>query len=212
MKKALSLALACILLFSLIGCKETGTPPSDEVLLERARVLIPETQIINRLFYEEGISYNSAGTSQGVYYPARAEELSVYGFTTTADILAYMRGIWSDDYVRQIEQSAIFKSVAGTTGMGSYAYCYDSYDKNGAFLCIMVNSQGLPIQTDPVVYDLDTLSVIEKSPDRARVSLYAIVYGPENATKTVQLDLMLVLEDGAWMLASGTAVKYPKHD
>ena len=212
MKKVLTLALALLLILGLVGCAEEVPPPADEVLIERARTLIPLTEPINTLFYEEGIPYNEGGDNQGVYYPAKQAELALYGFSTTADILSYMKDVWSEDYVKQIEESALFNSALGTSGLSSYAYCYDRYDQKGNFLCIMVNSNGLPIQTDPVTYDLDTLRVQSKTAERATLTLTATVSGGEGLYKNVTVDLLLVMDGGEWMLASGTAVKYPTHD
>ena len=211
MKRILSLVLACLFLLGLVSCGEEAPPPTDEVLLERARELIPMTAPVNRLFYEEGIPYCETGDNVGVYYPADAAQLSLLGFVKVADILSYMKDVWSEDYVQQIEGSAIFKSVVGDNGVSSYAYCYDSYDKNGNFVCVMVNSNGLPIKTDPVTYDLDSLRVVSKSAERARITLTATVSGGEGQTKDVTVDVLLVPEGDTWMLASGTAVKFPTH-
>ncbi len=207
MKKIVLLLLSLCLLCSFWGCKEL---PQDEMLITRAKELLPKTDAFNTLFYIEGVPVDTSSYEENGYKKADATQLSLLGITKIEDAKNLMKGVWSQAHMERVSKSSLMASVIDGNTIASYVYCYDKYSKGGVFQGIMVSVDGLPIQAGEVTYNYDTLRVLEKEEERATLEIDVVVKNKEGEEKTTTLDVVLVLENGVWLLDSNTAVVYPK--
>ena len=207
MKRIFLLLLTACLLCSFWGCKEL---PEDELLLSRAKELIPKTETFNRIFYIEGIPLEHTFQEENGYQKADMSYLAIYGIEKIEDAQDMMGGVWSSAYIEPVKKSSLMTSVIEGNTIASYVYCYDRYTKGGVYTGVMVNVEGLPIQAGEVTYHYDTLRVVEKEEEKAALELDVTVKNKDGETKNITLDVVLVLENGVWLLDSNTAVVYPK--
>lgn len=208
MKKLLALCLLLSLALSLCGCG--GGEPTDGELTDAAAALIEKSRVVNRLFFEEGIPVDEIAAPENNYRPADKAALRELGFDSVSDILGYMGSVWSASYMTRFRKSAVLAPVVGDNAIETYAYCFDKTNKDGSFDCVMVYAGGPNLKTDHAEYLTDTLTVTEKTKDRARLTLQVNVTKEDLPPKQTALSVTLVREqDGVWRLDSNTAVAYP---
>ncbi len=208
-----TLLLTIVLLTSLSFSMSACGKEDDAVLIARAKELIPKTEVINKLFYIEGIPTLEGADSVSGYYPADMVELFLLGFESVADIKDYMRTIWAPEFCEVVFASYLFASVYNGDMIVDFAYCYDCYEKGydgeEVYAGIRVYQDGLSITTSPTEYHYDTLKVEKKTKERAELSISVTVYGEDGTTQDKTLTVVLSkTEEGIWMLDSYTGVKY----
>ena len=207
MKRIFLLLLTLCLLCTFWGCKEL---PEDALLISRAEELIPKTETFNTLFYIKGVPYDTSSSEENGYKKADMAALAIYGIEKIEDSQNLMQGVWSSAYMKRVKKSSLMTSVIEGNSIASYVYCYDKYTKGGVYTGVMVNVEGLPIQAGEVTYHYDTLKVVEKEETKATLEMNVTVKNTDGDTKDTTLDVVLVLENGVWLLDSNTAVVYPK--
>ncbi len=203
----LAILLPCI---TLVGCGAAA--PADEVLLARAKELIPATALINRFFYVEGMPLDPDAPPSGGYRAVDMTAIRALGFENLEGILASMNGVWSSAYCTRFRESSLFSTISNGNSLAT-KYCFDYYDpKTNAYEGIFVSAAGLPNQTDPVEYLTDTLRVKEKTSTRAKLQLDVRVTDHTNPTEIMEdtITITLVKEKDMWLLDSNLAVKYFK--
>ncbi len=203
----LSVLLLLSLTLGLTGCGK----PEDADIIARAKELIPKTEVINQLFFEEGIPTRQEEPQNG-YIPADANRLEAMGFTKIDDIFRYMEEVYTKEFCEIFKNSYLFEPLYSGGSIVSYSYCYDHYekDKNGndVFVGVMVSAFGLDPQTSPVVYHYDTLTVKEKAKKRCVLTMDVTVTS-ENNSQTKPLKVVLTRDsDGVWRLDSHTCATY----
>lgn len=183
--------------------------PEDETLIARAKELIPRTEVVNQLFFEEGIPVLEGGDVAGGYRPADMMQLRSMGFETVASIQAYMREVWCEEFCTIFDSSYLFSAMQDGNSITSFAYCFDAYDGEGTFEGVMVWAEGLSVRTSPVTYRYDTLEVVEKTRRRAVLTMDATVTDENGAGHEVSMEVVLSLDaDGEWRLDSHTCYRY----
>ena len=201
MKKCLlALLLLSLCLSLLVGCGMEEIP-EDDLLISEAKVLLEKSVAINRLFFEEGIPLKEGGIVSGVYCEADTNHSALMGLKSLEAIKGYLRSIYSQVAISELMRFAVEKQVDGNA-IVKPAYCYDYYDENKVFICLMVSTNGLNQQMDKVVFDYDSVKVIEdsKTSEAATLSVKVTVTDGEGNTETKTMRFGLVLENGSWRL------------
>jgi len=210
LKKGLfGLLLLSLLVSSLLSCGERATTqplPDDALLLAAAGGLLEEGLLLNDLFFVTGIPYLEDGYAAGVYRQADPDFLQARGYDGLSDIRRDLRRVYSSE-LYELFAETFFSAVAGKSGAASYAYCYEE-TRPDQTVVLMINTHGLPLQTDRVDYDLTGLQVKEKSAMRALLTAKVTVTNPEGATQQRTKTFALRLEDGVWKLDSYLSLVY----
>ena len=205
LKKGLFGLLMLSLLSLLLSCGERATTrplPDDALLLAAAGGLLEEGLLLNDLFFVTGIPCLEDGYTAGVYRQADSDFLQERGYAGLPDIRRDLRQVYSSELYELFDET-FFSAVAGA----SYAYCYEE-TRPDQTVVLMINTNGLPLQTDRVDYDLTSLQVKEKSTTHALLTAVVTVTSPEGATQQRTKTFALRLEDGVWKLDSYLSLVY----
>lgn len=205
--RSVSCLLVSLLALTLLSaCGGTDT----EMLLDRARELIPQAVELDRLLYVDGIPVSTGGeASSGGYVDADAEALASLGFRSVSDIKTRMREIYTERYVRNTERSALFSSVFSEGQAVTPAYAIDVYDKDVFQGVRVLTERSEVLRMDRTSYDLATLAVTSAAKKSAKLSVLVTVTNKDGESQTRERELTLSLDtDGVWRLDSGTCMKY----
>lgn len=194
----LSLLGAGILTFS--GCEKDL--PSEELLKAAVGQLIPGSEVINRILFEEDFPTAEHGVTNGPYREADLSFLQPYDLSSLDDIRKYAEKVYSAGAVAQLFRAAVDPQTDAAGGLTRPTYLYDS---NGM---LMVSDEGRHVRCDKASYDLSTLSVLTREKTRATLSVTATVTNEDGLTQTRQKRLTLVLENGGWRLDNLTCLTY----
>ncbi len=209
---AVLLSMCCLLTFT--GC---GAKVDEAAVIARAKELIPQTDMINRLFHIEGLPMRAGAVAVGGYAEVDMNEIEALGYQNLEEILTSMKGIWTEDYIGRFRSSALFEAV-GNGNTQESKYCYDQYNiKTDAYEGIWVSVKGLDNPTDPVEYLYDTLAVDKiYNANQVRLSMQVVVTDSEHPTETQQTEITITLarenKKAAWLLDSSVVVKYYKEE
>lgn len=204
-----SLALLLLSLLALTHLPACGEV-EPEVLLARARELIPQAVELDTLLYVDGIPVPAGSeASGGGYIDADAEALASLGFRSVSDIKGRMREIYTERYVRNTERSALFSSVFSEGQAVTSAYAIDVYEKDVFQGVRVLAERSEVLRMDRTSYDLGTLTVTSVAKKSAKFSVLVTVTNEDGESQTREKELTLSLDtDGVWRLDSGTYMKY----
>lgn len=204
MKRAVTLLLLLSLLtaggLALSGC--AGDLPSEELLLAAAGQLIPGSEVINRILFEEDIPAAEHGVTVGSYREADVSLLQPYDLSTLDDIRKYAEKVYSTAAVEQLFRVAVEAQSDASGSLTKPAYLYDAGGK------LMVSEEGRHVRCDKVSYDLSTITVLTREKTRATLSVAATVTDEDGRTQTRTKRLTLVSENGGWRLDNLTCLSY----
>ncbi len=214
MKKILAMMLLFVVLGTMMvplaGCKETA--PSDDVLKEHVRELIPQTEVFVKLFFKEGLPADTGEAVEG-YLPVNMDTMRLtYQFENLEDVFVAMETVWSAGYIQRF-RARFTPSGAPALYAQEGKYCFDKYNlETKDYEGIWVSEKGCPYPTDDVEYLYDTMRVMEKTEQYARITMQVVVTNRENRDETLTKKINVMLtkdtESGTWLLDSGVAQRY----
>lgn len=207
--KAAALLLAAAMLLCLLSCGELKETADEGEILSAAERLISESVLWNELFFIDGLPVLEGGRESGNYREVDPAYLAGIGMSSLSEILEYGRTIYSADMMETME-ATLFGSIRTDDGtIFSSAACFDFSEGSGeeeTFLCLMVNPSECPrFGGDTVTYRYDGMTVTYNLNRCATVLVTAEGSG-ENAGKTAQVRVNLVLEETKWKLDNYTFV------
>ncbi len=203
MKRLVVIFLVIFTVFALSACEKK---PTDEELLAAARPLVEQSVLVNDIFYGKGIPYiteNVGITAQamGNYSPADKEFLSANGIENTDDLRKLVSKVYSSGVCNVIFTTKLSSVSDGTVYAG-----YAEYIDLTSGLCVYTKRENY-INAE-VEYDFDSMEVIEKTSDKARVKIEVKL----SQTKGYQIREkefdMIKTEDGEWLLDSMTYIAW----
>ena len=205
MKKILSLFLAVLLLFSLISCTKEKNRSYDKSEVEAAaRDLIERSEILNEIFWGDGISYiEDDNYRNGQYYPADPLYLKRIDVESITDLIALTGSVFSLDYTESICESTMASSV-GNYGMAVYVRYYQGEDH------IMVYTACKPLLTDKVEYDLSSVTATGSKGERVYVNL-SVNVTRDDTSQTREIKVALIEEENGWRIDSPTYVAFDEY-
>jgi len=201
-------SLLCLLILSLLvlaaaafsGCEKDL--PSEELLKAAAGQLIPGSEVINHILFEEDFPTEEHGATAGNYREADLAFLRPYGLASLDDIRKYAERVYSAEAVAQLFRAAVDPQTDAAGGLTKPTYLYDSNGK------LMVSGEGRHVRCDKASYDLSTLKVLSREKTRAVLSVTATVTNGDGLTQTREKRLTLVLEEEGWRLDVLTCLTY----
>ena len=206
-KRIIATLLIALSLFSLFSC-ERDREYDEEQVLSATRELIDKSYKLNELLWGKGLSFSDEGI--GIYKLATEESLSEYGISTLEDIKNMAREVFSTMYSGIVFNSDVFTSVKIDDVIKSYARYYQKYDENDEPAGIMVRSDYEYELKGSYEY-ADALSVIDVEGEIIVVRALATATSENDKTKTFEVDLRLIEEEGGWRLISPTYVVYNEY-
>lgn len=214
-------ALKCIVLFALIlytvlpvltftSCKYNREYDEEEVLAEAERLLV-RAEILNGIYYGDGIATMDYGHQNGAYYQADPIHLAKLGIETLDDLCVMTERTFTQRYSQNIYSTILASvSVDGTfVTMSRYYQKYvDDDEEKGVCECIMVYKDYDRLFTDTMVFDYKTLRVLGSDGDYVNLEVTAYVVNDKGEGKNQTVELSLYEELGGWRIDTPTYANY----
>ena len=209
MKKIIAIILILVTIFSVTSC---GDREYDEaIVLAEAKRLIPETVLLNDIFWGKGIDYiEDLNTASGYYYMADPLYLIINGFETIDELKEMTREVYSTSYCESIF-SAVFDAAndpdEGFVGLVRYYQKYSDAEMKEPE-CIMVYSRAIVLLGDEVEYLYDTMKVTGSKKEKVYVSLSVkVTRGDKSQIREISVGL-IEEKDIGWRIDTPTYITY----
>ena len=210
-KRIICLSLVFLnILFTLIGfssCKEKNREYDPEEVVTAAKELLSRCELLNTVYYGEGINYISSSHQNGVYKEADFIHLQKLGFKTLEELKALTKRVYSERLCNEIFKNKFNTKVTEENGeLGRYYQKY-SEDKNGVItepLCIMVNTSSVQIFDDRMTYDFSSVKALRSEGQLVYIEVTCEVKSKEGESQLQSLEIALIEEEEGWRIASHT--------
>ncbi len=196
LQKLASLLLVLTLMFTslaFVSCNKNEIEYDEEEVLKAAEKLLKNAEIVNSVFYGNGIGYLEGGNQNGVYCEANYAHLYSFGFRSLSDMKTLCQDTYSEGISYMIFAATVDVSVDGS---GNYLIArYYVPDKEPDRL--MVNTNYKQIFDDKMTIDYTTLKIEGAEKDRIKLTVTASVYSLDESKtepQTVILNVYLVEE------------------
>ena len=204
--RLVSVLLLVVLILPLTSCNRSY---DEQEVLENAEALLKKAEILNKVYYGNGIEYTTSGFVDGYYYEANPLHLEKLGFTTVEELKNLTLETFTDGYANQIFQTKL-TMIQDESGIQEMTRYYQKYDSVNLLtpVCIMVYSKAKIILKDEISYDYSTLRVSGVKRDTVYVSVDATVVNEEGKTQDVTVKLDLIEESYGWRIDNPCYVNY----
>ena len=199
MKRFVSFFLLLILLLNFGACSEKKY--EREEIIRELEILLEESQILNDIYFGEGIPLKMNGYVSGVYAEADMSSLASYGLTDLESIQEKTAEVFSISMCAWLNEIAFNSFKTGTTVEGA-RYYKDTEDR------IMVRTIAEVYVDGTVEYDLSSLKILSQRKDIVSTELTATVTTPEGKQRSDTIKLDLIKEQDGWRLHSPTYFVY----
>jgi len=197
-------------IFLVTGCGEKNREYDAEVVKEAALKLLPESKLLNELYYGYGIAYlDDKSEAEGRYYKSDFLSCQYYGVDTVEDIKVKTRKCYSTQYA-DIMINTKLSSVTDDEGAPlSYVRYYQKKNVlDGSDECIMVDKEAIVLLKDKLEYDLSSVFVSHSEGEEVIVTVNVKVTNNDNKTQNKTVSFSMIEEDGEWKINSPTYVTY----
>ena len=207
MKSIVKIVALVLIMATLPLCLASCDRSYDEAEVKAAATaLIKASAQLNEIYYGKGIRYlEYSENNVSLYCEADPTHLEELGFRTVAELKAKTKEVFSTAHAE-----SMFASTLKGTGTSQMSRYYQQYDDNKADrkpLYIMVHKEYKPLMNGEMVYDFNTLKIIDSEGEYVNATIDAtVVYGEKTQTHT--LNLRLIEEESGWRLACTTFAKY----
>ena len=213
-KKLLSLLTVISILFLTVSCGEEKNREYNEAEVRAAATeLIKATELLNEIYYGEGIPwYRSPTQGNGTYQPADDIWLDQKGFTTVQELKKMTTDVYTKDYCDDVFAS-IFESMKDVNdninSFARYIQIYDDLSVDEQIpLYILVNTKTVPLFTDEVEYHYDTLRISRVKGQKVYAEIGVTVTNSEGKSQNSTIEVALLEEADGWRLDEPTYIKY----
>lgn len=207
--RAISLILAVLMLLSVLTLTSCNRKYDEEEVLEAARTLLKEAEVLNKIYYGSGIEYFDSEDEQiGYYRKANPMHLEELGFSTIDELKKKTEQTFSAKYSETV-YSTILSSMNDGDGIVSLARYYQAYDEEtGQPTHIMVYSKFSLMLKSDIVYDYSTLTVVGSKKEKVEVTVEATLTNSEGQSQKTTISIMLVEEENGWRINNPTYANY----
>ena len=198
-----------IIILIIAGANKNRKYDEQEVV-SAAKELILKSEVLNDIYYGEGILYEKNDSeANGYYYPADSVSLKKFGVNNIEDIKTLTKECYTVSLSNNIISTKL-SSVSDEDGILSYARYYQKYDAldKEKEECIMVYINAPVYLTDTVVYDYDSICVSGVKGEEVFVTVKVTVTTKDGKKQTQDLKVGLLEESNGWRLNSPTYAKY----
>ena len=210
-KRGLCLILATVMLVlgavSLSGCDRDY---NEGEVISAAGALLEKAEMLNQVYYGNGISYNTVGSSDGYYYQADNMHLQSLGFDTIDGLKRVTAETFTEGYSEELYSNYLAPITDGEyiLGMARYYQLYEDQINKREPICIMVYSRYTPIMKDTVSYDYSSIRVSGVEKETVFVTVTATVTNSEGKSQSREIEFGLIEEESGWRIDSPTFANY----
>ena len=206
--RIVSLALAILLLFSVLVLSSCNRRYNEEEVLAAGKELLKSSEMLNIVYFGSGIKYFDSDEEIGYYRKSNTQHLETLGFSTIDELKKLTEETFSVKYTETV-YSTILSSLTTETTLVSPARYYQAYDeKTGEASCIMVYTKFAPLLKGTVSYDYDSLRVDGSKKENVYLSVDATVTNEEGKSQATTITFSLVEEESGWRINSTTYANY----
>ena len=206
--RALSLILAVLMLLSVLTLTSCNRKYDEEEVLEAAKKLLKEAEVLNEIYYGSGIEYFDSEEEIGYYRKANPMHLEELGFSTIDELKKKTEQTFSAKYSETV-YSTILSSMTDGDGIVSLARYYQAYDEEtNQPTHIMVYSKFSLMLKSDIEYDYSTLTVVGSKKEKVEVTVEATLTNSEGQTQRTTISIMLVEEENGWRINNPTYANY----
>ncbi len=211
--KIIALLLAITAALSLFAACKMNRSYDEEEVASVSRELIKRSEVLNVIYYGEGIKYiEDASYANGAYYKADPIYLAAIGIETLDDLKKETREVFSEGLSNIMINTALapFVDDSGVQRFSRYYQKFSALDDTPE--CIMVYKDAPVLLTSTLTYDYKTLKVLESAGDIVYVSIDAEVENKDGKRQKRQIKIGLIEEKSGWKLDTSTYVNYADLD
>ena len=206
--KIVSLLLVVVALTSLFSFTSCNRNYNKDEVIAAAKTLLKDAEILNEVYYGNGIRYYDIEIENAGYYKrADDEHLKELGFTTVNELKALTEKTFSYSYSQNVF-STILIGLKEDGKVVSAARYYQYTNEETGESYIMVYTKHDVLFKDTISYDYDSLRVEKSKKENVYVKVDATVTNSEGASQTVTLTIVLIEEAGGWRLCNPTYANY----
>ena len=207
-KALISLILVFVLSFSFslfLGSCEFDRSYDEQEVITAAEKLIKNTEILNTVYYGNGISFREMGYSNGAYSEADSLHLYALGFDTIDGLKELTESTYTVGYSLQLYET-VLSSIVDEDNLYTMARYYQSYDTEDPTKpqCIMVYRNYQHIFEDRMTFLYDTLKVSRVKKQKVYVTVQAQVQNKDGDSQTVDIEVALIEESTGWRIDGPT--------
>lgn len=212
-RRALLLLLSLLLPLLAVSCQTEGRTYDAEEVLCAARSLLPAAEMLNDIYYGEGIRPVESEENKA-YLPAREEDLLKFGITNLESLRQRTKEIFSASYASLLERTKLSAVYDGGTAV-SVARYYQSYTYEGETKIegdLMVYTSPEINLKDTLIYHYEEITVDGSEGSLVYVTLPVTATDQEGLSATVTLRVGLIEEADGWRIDTPTYARYPIYD
>ena len=208
-KKIISLLIITITLFSLTSLVSCDRKYDEAEVISAASRLLRQAEVLNEVYYGDGIQYISTGYRDGNYYEADPLHLATLGFTTVKELKDMTLNTFTQGYSKQIFSTKL-SMIEDADGIQEMTRYYQKYDDISMLepVCIMVYTMAAVSLVSDIRYDYSTIRVSGVKRQTVYVSVTASVTSNDGKTQTVDIKLDLIEEDNGWRIDNPCYANY----
>ena len=209
--RIISLLLITVTIVSLFTLSSCNRKYDEEEIIEVSKILLKDAEMLNIVYYGNGIEYFDDEDEKGYYRKANVNHLEELGFSTIDELKKLTDKTFSVGYSSEL-YSTILSSLATDISIVSPARYYQAYDEEtGAPTHIMVYSNFTPMLKDSIVYDYDSLRVEGSKKEKVYVKIDATVTKADGKSQSTTVTVALVEEDDGWRIDNPTYANYNEY-
>ncbi len=208
MKRSLLKLIALVIILSLLLSTVSCNRKYDEnEVLTAAEALLKQTEILNIVYYGDGIQYHDGEENNGYYRRANDAHLKELGFSTIDELITLTDNTFTKEYADTV-YSTVLRAIKDETTVISPARYYQEYNDDGAPLYIMVHSAYPTLMKDDISYDYASMKVSGVKKKRVFVKVSATVTNSEGQSQNTEITIALIEEDNGWRIDNPTYANY----
>ena len=198
-----ALLLAVLLITTTASCNRSY---DEEEVISAAGELLRSAEILNYVYYGEGIKYYDTDESIGVYKEAQSSHLDELGFHSIEELKTLTEKTFSKEY-SAIMYSSVLDTMRDGENIVGYKRYYDNVNESGKNV-FMVNTAYQPLFKSIIVYNYDSIEVDRVKREKVFLKVSATVINSEGQSREVDIAITLIEEEAGWRIDNPVWANY----
>lgn len=198
-----TLLIFALLLTSLSSCNRSY---DEEEVIAAAKELLKSAEMLNYVYYGEGISYYDTDEAVGIYKEAQSAHLDELGFHSIDELKELTEKTFSKEY-SEIMYSSVLDTLRYGENIVGYKRYYDGTNENGEKI-FMVNTAYEPLFKSIIVYNYDSIEVDRVKKEKIFLIVNAVVSDKEGHERSVDITITLIEEESGWRIDNPVWANY----
>ena len=188
------------------SCKKDELIYDEAEVLAEANRLLKLAEVVNSIFYGNGIAYVPGLNQNGIYCEADYNHLYSLDLRTLTD----MKKLCVDTYSVSMSQM-IFSATTDVTNDGSALLLARYYAPSEEPERLMVNTSYEQIFDDKMTYHYDTLKIVGTENGRIKLTVMASVMSTDESkteAQSVEIRVLLIKEENGYRIDNFVFANY----